>query len=431
MATPKGNIGYPIVGDSSLEFYRDVPLYLQSRIQEHGTRIFQGRILNKPTVFICSASAVRELLTEHHTKMKLGYKAILHNLYGDNIMFEEAGEADRLHALMHHVFVQSGLPRFQQILQKYIHRHFSDLHSRADVEVYTLFKQFATELMLALFFDLDVEDSPDLVREVTSLATTHWHGVISVPLSFKVSYWSSSYKRAVEAKERLLELVREQLARRGPEGSFMDRASRAGFKDQAELEQHILPFVSALVPKAIASILASFVQAVSSNGQECLQERAREDSEFLKWCLLETERLWPPVIGGRRLVTKDFVLDGYKIPKGYGIIYVSSMAHRDPKAFANPDSYDPLRWAANLEEQKKLLFCYGAGPRCCVGTSLMRTLVQTVSEYIVQRYSWTLGPSQETPDYKWLPIARPKEMSVTFSRIHQSGSSSDDANGSR
>ena len=63
MATPKGRIGYPIVGDSSVEFYRDVPLYLNTRITEHGERIFQGRILNKPTVFICSAASVHELLT--------------------------------------------------------------------------------------------------------------------------------------------------------------------------------------------------------------------------------------------------------------------------------------------------------------------------------------------------------------------------------
>ncbi|XP_041477363.1 beta-amyrin 28-monooxygenase-like [Lytechinus variegatus] len=420
MATPKGKIGYPILGDSSLEFYRNVPLYINSRIEEYGARIFQSRILNKPTVFVCSCSAVKELLTEHHTKMSLGYKAMLHHLYGDNIMFEEATEADRLHALMHHVFIQNALPNFDRIVQKFIQRHFSNLHSSDSVQVYETFKLFATELMLALFLDLDATDSPDLVHDVASLATTHWHGVISVPLNWKVSYWSSSCKQAVESKDKLLELIRTRLASQADKGSFLTRARQAGFKDQSELEHHILPFVSALVPKAIASLLTSFTLALCSKSKDNMQVIARESSDYLEYCLLETERLWPPVLGGRRLVREDFILDGYKVPKGYAVIYVSSIAHRDPDVFKNPNTFDPTRWADNSKEKEKLLFCYGDGPRCCVGTSLMKNLIKKVSQYLVGHYNWTLGEQDEDLDYKWLPMARPKELSVSFTKVDQS-----------
>ncbi|XP_030841572.1 putative cytochrome P450 120 isoform X2 [Strongylocentrotus purpuratus] len=357
--------------------------------------------------------------------MDLGYKAMLHHLYGDNIMFEEAAEANRLHALMHHVFIQNALLNFDSIVQKFIQRHFSDLHSRPSVQVYETFKLFATELMLALFLDLDVSDSADLVHDVASLATTHWHGVISVPMNWSVSYWSSSCKRAVEAKDKLLERIRDRLASQTDEGSFLTRAREAGFKDHAELEQHILPFVSALVPKAIASLLASFTLALCSENQEDMQEKARESSDYLDWCLLETERLWPPVLGGRRLVREDFVLDGYKVPKGYAVIYVSSIAHRDPNVFKNPNSFDPTRWANKRTEKEKLLFCYGDGPRCCVGTSLMKNLIKKVSQYLVGHYNWTLGDQEEDLDYKWLPMARPRELSVSFTRIDQSEASSE------
>ena len=50
---------------------------------------------------------------------------------------------------------------------------------RPSVHVYETFKLFATELMLALFLDLDVTDSADLVHDVASLATTHWHGKVA------------------------------------------------------------------------------------------------------------------------------------------------------------------------------------------------------------------------------------------------------------
>ena len=41
-----------------------------------------------------------------------------------------------------------------------------------------------------------------------------------------------------------------------------------------------------------------------------MQEKARESSDYLQWCLLETERLWPPVLGGRRLVREVSFLLG-------------------------------------------------------------------------------------------------------------------------
>ena len=45
--------------------------------------------------------------------------------------------------------------------------------------------------------------------------------------------------------------------------SFIADAKEAGFKDEEEAAHHILLFVSALIPKAIASMLTSFFIATS------------------------------------------------------------------------------------------------------------------------------------------------------------------------
>ena len=45
--------------------------------------------------------------------------------------------------------------------------------------------------------------------------------------------------------------------------SFMANAKEAGFKNEDETIQHILLFVSALIPKALASLLTSFCIAMS------------------------------------------------------------------------------------------------------------------------------------------------------------------------
>lgn len=62
MSKLPGNAGVSVLGDKSLEFYRDPISFCRQRIDKHGSRLFQSRLLNRPTVFICSVRGTRELL---------------------------------------------------------------------------------------------------------------------------------------------------------------------------------------------------------------------------------------------------------------------------------------------------------------------------------------------------------------------------------
>ena len=56
-----GHAGYSIIGDESIEFIRTPRDYIEKRRKTHG-EVFLGRVLNRPTVFLTSNSAVQELL---------------------------------------------------------------------------------------------------------------------------------------------------------------------------------------------------------------------------------------------------------------------------------------------------------------------------------------------------------------------------------
>lgn len=62
MSKLPGNAGVSVLGDKSLEFYRDPVTFCRQRMEKHRSRVFQCRLLNRPTVFICSVRGVRELL---------------------------------------------------------------------------------------------------------------------------------------------------------------------------------------------------------------------------------------------------------------------------------------------------------------------------------------------------------------------------------
>lgn len=79
------------------------------------------------------------------------------------------------------------------------------------MEVYNFFKEMATHLSIALFLSEDIDK--ESVRAMSALMTTHWRGIISVPLPISLPFtsWRSGYSKALTAKEKLMELIVEKL----------------------------------------------------------------------------------------------------------------------------------------------------------------------------------------------------------------------------
>ena len=65
---------------------------------------------------------------------------------------------------------------------------------------YESFKALTTKLSINLF--LSSSFSCEEAKEVSDLMTTHWHGIISVPVSIRVPLfvWKSGYSKALAAK---------------------------------------------------------------------------------------------------------------------------------------------------------------------------------------------------------------------------------------
>ncbi|XP_002739892.1 putative cytochrome P450 120 [Saccoglossus kowalevskii] len=408
MAHLKGHIGYPIIGDKSVEFYKDPIEFVNKRVNEFDEKIFQSRVLNTPTVFIASAEGVRQLLYEKSHNFEMGYRAFMYNLYGDNLLFSGHDEAHRIRSVLHHLFSGESVQQWDSLLEKLMNRNFDRLDSGCALPMYKVFKRFCTELSISIFLDVDIESSLELVQETTDLATTHWHGIISVPFSLKVPYWSSGFKKAIEAKNSLFEIICKRLVQT-VDGDFLQQIKSAGFKDMTEAAHHVLLFISALVPKAMASLLTSFTILMAEKDYITHCEKACRDEQYLQYVLLEVQRLWPPFLGGRRLASQDCEIGGFKIPKGYAAAYITYSAQRDPKIFPDPDEFRPERWRTCNAGNENYLSCFGGGPRDCVGSSLMNRMLKTVCKYLLNHYSW-LVPNGQDLTHKWLPVSRPKQQ---------------------
>ncbi|XP_059893994.1 putative cytochrome P450 120 [Gadus macrocephalus] len=421
MSELPGNAGYPVLGDRSLEFYKDPVGFCDHRLEKHNSRVFQSRLLNKPTVLVCSVRGMREVLHEKSSVFLKDPTDLMTNMYGDTLVTTNGEEACLLRLSLSSLFTGACLESWNNDLISVCERHLQALSSSEPQCVYSLFKALGTELVLGLFLNVRPDEHPQLYQEITKLCTQHWHGLISAPVSLKVPLWSSGFSTALEARDRLMDIIKDKLEN--------DKHGLVGSLGSLPLphpicaSQHLLLFISALIPKALASLLTSFTLALSGPQQEKMRQRAKAEPEFLRCLLLEVQRLWPPFIGGRRIANKDTTIEGFSVPRGQVVMYVSHAVHRDPEVFQQPDHFLPDRWTGRNAGQEHLLCCLGNGPRNCIGDTLTDSFVKTACSYLLTHYDWALDPPDQNTSYKWLPASRPAEpLHLSFTRLDQTGS---------
>ncbi|KAI3362063.1 hypothetical protein L3Q82_012398 [Scortum barcoo] len=433
MSKLPGNAGVSVLGDKSVEFYRDPVSFCRQRIEKHRSGVFQSRLLNRPTAFICSVKGTRELLCEKSNVFLKDPTDLMTNMYGDTIVTTNGEEACLLRLSLMSLFTGSCLESSNDYITSVCERCLKDLSlsvwsacvflSGQPECVYSAFKRLGTELVLGLFLNVRAEEQPELYQEISQLCTQHWHGLISAPVNVKVPLWSSGFSTALDARDKLMDIIKDKLEH--DKQGFVGSLGSLPLPDSSSASQHLLLFISALIPKALASLLTSFTLALSGNEQ--MRRRAMEEPDYLRRVLLEVQRLWPPFIGGRRIADQDSTLAGFDVPKGYGAIYISHAVHRDPEVFQQPDSFLPERWSGRNAGQEHFLCAFGSGPRGCIGNKLTDVFLKEACMYLLKHYDWHLDPPSQDLDYKWLPVSRPANPpTVSFTRLDQTRSDRND-----
>ncbi|KAM7393110.1 hypothetical protein PAMA_007975 [Pampus argenteus] len=417
MSKLPGNAGVSLLGDKSLEFYRDPVSFCWQRIEKHRSRVFQCRLLNRPTAFICSVQGMRELLCEKSSLFLKDPTDLMTNMYGDTVVTTNGEEACLLRLSLTSLFTGSCLDSSRDYITSVCERCLKDLSLSGQPEcVYTVFKRLGTELVLGLFLNVRAEEQPELFQEISQLCTQHWHGLISAPVNVKVPLWSSGFSTALEARDKLMEIIKDKLE--NDTQGFVGSLGSLPLPDSSCASQHLLLFISALIPKALASLLTSFTLALSGNEQEETRRRALTDAGYLQGVLLEVQRLWPPFIGGRRIADQDSTLAGFHVPKGHGAIYISHSVHRDPEVFQQPDNFLPERWSGRNAGQEHFLCSFGSGPRGCIGVKLTDFFLKEACMYLLKHYDWCLEPQSQDLEYKWLPVSRPANPpTISFTQL--------------
>jgi cytochrome P450 len=95
------------------------------------------------------------------------------------------------------------------------------------------------------------------------------------------------------------------------------------------------------------------------------------------------------VINVPRGVVEPFEFGGYFIPAGVPVRLCLAAGHRLPDVFADPDRFDPLRFAPPREEDRRnqyALVTFGGGPRVCIGINFAQVEVRALVAHVLRNY---------------------------------------------
>ena len=366
----------------------------------------RAKVLNRNIAVISSYDHVKQLLCDEVTAANLSAGKAYDELMAPfflppNLLLADPpahqSMKDKWKARM------ASLPdEMRPVIQEIVLCHFRNISSGSTTDLYESMKALSWKLILGVFISSSTErdQAQKDVAEIEALQEDLLRGQFSLfPVSINVRFWQSPRARGLAARKKLQQLLKVRVSSGKKGCPFVTK----GGADEDDVANHLLLFTSSLAVKSLASLLTAIMLNlyISPNGskQQGSQSSAtrilsleitNNGDELLQSIILETERLSPPVVGIMRRTVKDVILlSGYEstqdtiIPKGWDVWLYFVGAARDPAVFGDSaESFRPERYCGLSEgaESEKKGLAFGAGPKSCLGETLVREVVTTVAK---------------------------------------------------
>jgi cytochrome P450 len=120
-----------------------------------------------------------------------------------------------------------------------------------------------------------------------------------------------------------------------------------------------------------------------------LSVAATRDLKTLDNFIKEVGRLHSPVRTVPRQVLQDVEFAGYTLPADTPVQLALAACHHLPSIFADPETFDPDRFAPPREEDKRTpygLVTFGGGPRLCIGIHFANIEVKAIVAQVLRAY---------------------------------------------
>ncbi|KAH0923812.1 hypothetical protein HID58_023830 [Brassica napus] len=419
-------------------FPRVVPHYHQWLSQYGETFLYWNG--TKPTVFISDPELGKQILST-----KLGFAVIAKKrpevfiLFGKGLPFIEGDDWARHRRILNPAF---SIDRLKVVMTKRMvdctlrmlkewrtQRKGEEVVMR--MEINKDFHRLISDIIATTAFGSSYEEGIELFRSqaelgkyfLTSLTSVFIPGTQYLPTPTNLQLWKldknvkDSIKRIIDAR------LKSSSKNCGDDllGIMLKAAASKEYEKTMSMDEIVDEcktfYISGQGSSATLLTWTTFLLSSHQDWQEKLREEVFNECgkdtvpdsdtfsklKLMNMVLMESLRLYGPVIKMVREATQDMKIGHLDIPKGTSIIVPFLKMHTD-KAIWGEDAkqFNPLRFENGVSQaanQPNALLPFSVGPRTCIAQNFAMMEAKTVLTMILQRFRISLSP-----EYKHTPV---------------------------
>ncbi|KAL8166027.1 hypothetical protein V2J09_007526 [Rumex salicifolius] len=420
---PPGSMGWPFLGDTLDLYSQDPNLFFAQKQKRYG-EIFKTHILGCPCVMVASPEAAKSVLATQAHLFKPTYPKSKETLIGPSALFFHQGDyhahlRKMVHASLSPENIRALLPGVEVIA-------LSTLEAWDGGHVINTFlemKKFSFEVgILAIFGHLDGGYREELKKNYCLVDKGY--------NSFPVNIPGTPFKRALLARQRLRDIIREIInerkERRFEEKNLLghllnSKDERGSVLTEDQIADNVIGVLFA-AQDTTASVLTWIVKYLHDNPKlleavkaehEAIFQSNEEGKNPLTWAqtttmslthkvVLESLRMASIISFTFREAVADVELKGYVIPKGWKVLPLFRNIHHNPEFFQDPHRFDPDRFEVGWKPN--IFMPFGSGVHACPGNKLAKLEMLVMIHHLVTKFRWEVVGPQSGVQYSPFPV---------------------------
>ncbi|KAK9910419.1 hypothetical protein M0R45_034382 [Rubus argutus] len=431
---PPGKVGYPLIGESydfiSSAWKGHPEKFIFDRMSKNSSQVFKSSLLGERTAFFCGDVCNKFLFSKEDKLVKLWFPSSVDKIFFSSTEASTVEEAAKTRKIIPNFVKLDALQRYFGIIDQCTQSHFADSwENQKEVHTFELVKKYTFKIAARLFVSLEDQKDVDKLSKPFHLVNAGW---ASIPIDFPGTPYNKAIKATNLIRKDLYKMIKQRKVdlaegNASPTQDILAHMLLTCDEDGTYLKE------SDMVDKILGLLVAGFdtVSAVLTFTVKYLGElphiydaiyreqmeivNAKAPGELLKWEDLrkmkyswnvtqEVMRITPPVQGGFKEASTDFVFNGFTIPKGWKLYWSANSTHKNADFFPEPDKFDPSRFEGNGPAPYTFI-PFGGGPRMCPGNEYARVVALVFMHNLVKRFKWeNIFPDEKTI---YGPFARP------------------------
>jgi len=389
------------------------PQVLARQAQEHGP-IFRRVVPTGPNegfeaVFLVGPEANKLVLHTHRDAFShdKGWTPMIGEIMGRGLLNMDGAEWAWHRKMWNPAFTQAYMERYLPLMQQIVAERTAHWAERDQVDLYQEAREITFDVAASAL--AGVRRGPESERLQRLFYTLLTGG--SLESQDYEAYERAAMQARAELDELLLRLIAERRAQpakdshdvlglivhaRDEDGQTLSDAQVmahlnillvAGHETTTVLSAFTL-YRLATQPEQRARVEAELDELLGAGSAPLTVDAARR-LKALENFIKETGRLHPPVFNVPRGVVEEVEFGGYTLPVGANVRLALAATHRLPSVFADPEVFDPDRFAPPRDEERKTpygLVTFGGGSRLCIGINFANIELKALAAHVLRNF---------------------------------------------